>query len=344
MKKYGIDISAHNGNIDFNKLKEQVDFIILRATWGTNTDSRFEEYYRECKAHGIPVGAYCYSYSLEAQTGIEEANYILNLIRGKQFEYPIYIDMEDADNYKANHGMPSNATLTAICNNFCETVEKAGCYAGVYASQSWFNNQIKGVTKYDKWIANWGTDNGAEQKDLSDICGMLQYTSNKYIIGKRFDGNVSYIDYPAIIKKKGLNGYGGGVQPVPVPAPIDKLKVGDRVRILTAKNYKYYVADAVEKIYGMVQIREDLNAGGADKFTWKDNGIPERFVDIVNSNGKKVWNSDFIHVKKGSKFVFNRSFTISKTAADSGTKYYQLDAGLGDDYKFWVVGTYLYKI
>ena len=50
------------------------------------------------------------------------------------------------------------------------------------------------------------------------------------------------------------------------------------------------------------------------------------------------------HVKKGSKFVFNRSFTISKTATDSGTKYYQLDAGLGDDYKFWVVGTYLYKI
>lgn len=344
MKKYGIDISAHNGNIDFNKLKEQVDFIILRATWGTNTDSRFEEYYKECKAHNIPVGAYCYSYSLEAQTGIEEANYILNLIRGKQFEYPIYIDMEDADNYKRNHGMPSNATLTAICNNFCETVEKAGCYAGVYASQSWFNNQIKGITKYDKWIANWGTDNGAEQKDLSDICGMLQYTSNKYIIGKRFDGNVSYIDYPAIIKKKGLNGYGGKVQPVPVPAPIDKLKVGDRVRILTAKNYKYYVADAVEKIYGMVQIREDLNAGGADKFTWKDNGIPEKFVDIVNSNGKKVWNSDFIHVKKGSKFVFNRSFTISKTATDSGTKYYQLDAGLGDDYKFWVVGTYLYKI
>ena len=126
MKKYGIDISAHNGNIDFNKLKEQVDFIILRATWGTNTDSRFEEYYRECKAHGIPVGAYCYSYSLEAQTGIEEANYILNLIRGKQFEYPIYIDMEDADNYKRNHGMPSNTTLTAICNNFCDVIEKNG--------------------------------------------------------------------------------------------------------------------------------------------------------------------------------------------------------------------------
>ena len=344
MKKYGIDISAHNGNIDFNKLKEQVDFVILRATWGTNTDSRFEEYYRECKAHNIPVGAYCYSYSLDAQTGIEEANYILNLIKGKQFEYPIYIDMEDADNYKANHGMPSNATLTAICNNFCETVEKAGCYAGVYASQSWFNNQIKGVTKYDKWIANWGTNDGTEQKDLSKICEMLQYTSEKYIISKRFDGNVSYVDYPAIIKSKGLNGFGGGYQPIPVPTPSTKINVGDNVRIGTAGNYKYYVADDVQKIYGIVQVREDLNAGGASRFSWKDNGIPEKFVDIVNSNGKKVWNSDLIHMKKGYKFVFNRAFRISKTATDAGMKYYQLDAGMGDKYKFWVVGTYLYKV
>ena len=344
MKKYGIDISAHNGNIDFNKLKEQVDFIILRATWGTNTDSRFEEYYRECKAHGIPVGAYCYSYSLEAQTGIEEANYILNLIRGKQFEYPIYIDMEDADNYKRNHGMPSNTTLTAICNNFCDVIEKNGYYAGVYASQSWFNNQIKGITKYDKWIANWGTDDGTEQKDLSKLCELYQYTSEKYIIGKRFDGNVAYVDYPSIIKSKGLNGYGNQPQPVPISTPIKTLKVGDKVRICTASNYNYYVADDVKKIYGIWQVREDLNAGGESRFEWKNNGIPEKFVDIVNSNGKKVWNSDFIHVKKGSKFVFNRSFTISKTATDSGTKYYQLDTGLGDDYKFWVVGTYLYKV
>lgn len=344
MKKYGIDISAHNGNIDFNALSKQVDFIILRATWGTNTDSRFEEYYRECKAHNIPVGAYCYSYSLDAQTGIEEANYILNLIKGKQFEYPIYIDMEDEDNYKANHGMPSNATLTAICNNFCETVEKAGCYAGVYASQSWFNNQIKGVTKYDKWIANWGTNDGTEQKDLSKICEMLQYTSEKYIISKRFDGNVSYVDYPAIIKSKGLNGYGNQPQPVPIQKPTETLKVGDKVRIGTAGNYNYYVADDVQKIYGMYQVREDLNAGGENRFSWKDNGIPEKFVDIVNSNGKKTWNSDLIHMKKGYKFVFNRTFRISKITLSRGTPYYQLDAGLGDKYKFWVVGTYLYKV
>lgn len=141
-----------------------------------------------------------------------------------------------------------------------------------------------------------------------------------------------------------LNGGEPSPTPTPDPGPAEAFKKGDRVKINTAGHFPYYVADDVKKIYGIWQVREDLNAGGESRFEWKDNGIPEKFVDITNQYGKKVWNSDFIHVKKGSKFVFNRSFTISKTATDSGTKYYQLDAGLGDDYKFWVVGTYLYKI
>ena len=58
MSKYGIDISHHQGYIDFSKLKDMVDFIIIRAGYGTNRDTRFEEYYRECKKYNIPVGCY----------------------------------------------------------------------------------------------------------------------------------------------------------------------------------------------------------------------------------------------------------------------------------------------
>ena len=137
---------------------------------------------------------------------------------------------------------------------------------------------------------------------------------------------------------------GGEPSPTPDPTPAGAFKKGDRVRINTAGHFPYYIADDVKKIYGMYQVREDLNAGGENRFSWKDNGIPEKFVDIVNANGKKVWNSDLIHMKKGYKFVFNRAFRISKTATDAGMKYYQLDAGIGDKYKFWVVGTYLYKV
>lgn len=141
-----------------------------------------------------------------------------------------------------------------------------------------------------------------------------------------------------------LNGGEPSPTPTPDPGPAEAFKKGDRVRINTAGHFPYYIADDVQKIFGLWQVREDLNAGGEARFAWKDNGIPEKFVDIVNANGKKVWNSDLIHMKKGYKFVFNRAFTISKTATDAGMKYYQLDAGLGDKYKFWVVGTYLYRV
>lgn len=335
MRKYGIDISRHQGKLDFSILKNEVDFIILRAAYGTNTDSRFEEYYRECKKYDIPVGCYLYSYSLDVETAKEEARYLLNLIKDKKFEYPIYIDMEDADGYKEQHGMPSNQELNDMCNNFCNIIESNGYYASVYASQYWFETKLTGIKKYDKWIANWGTNDGTVQKDLSNLCGMLQYTSKKYINGKYLDGNVAYLDYPTIIKNKGLNGYSNIVI---------ELKVGDRVRINTPDVYKYYVADAVKKIYGLYQVREDLNAGGKAMFSWRDNGIPEKFVDIVDKNGKKVKNSDYIHVKKGDRFIFNRSFIISKITYDRGIKYYQMDADYGNNYKFWVVGNYLKKI
>lgn len=336
MRKYGIDISSHQGKIDFSSLKNEVDFVILRAAWGTNTDTMFEYNYNECKKYSIPVGCYLYSYSLDTKTAIEEAKYLLKLISGKRFEYPIYIDMEDADGYKDKYGMPSNQELNDMCNNFCNIIESNGYYAAVYASQYWFNTKLTGIKKYDKWIANWGTNDGTVQKDLSGLCGMLQYTSKKNINGMYLDGDVAYLDYPKIIKDKGLNGYGNYVVP--------ELSVGDKVKISTPDVYKYYVADQVKKIYGLYQVREDLNAGGTSMFSWRDNGIPEKFVDIVNSNGKKVWNSDFIHVKKGDKFVFNRSFTISKITIDRNIKYYQMDSGLGNKYKFWVVGDYLYRI
>ena len=338
--KYGIDISSHQGKLDFSKLKNEVDFIILRAAWGTNTDSRFEEYYNECIKYNIPVGAYLYSYSLDVETSFEEANYMVNLIKGKVFDYPIYIDMEDGDNYKYNNGMPSNEILTKICNNFCDILENNGYYVGVYASQSWFDKKLN-ITKYDKWIANWGTNDGTVQKDLSNLCGMYQYTSKKKILDRKLDGDISYKDYPKIMKDKKLNGYNDYKPDKP---GYDELGVGDTVWINTPYHYKYYVADDVLKIYRIYQVREDWNAGGSMLFSWKDNGIPEKFVDIVNSSGKKVWNSDFIHIKKGNKFKFNRSFTISRITIDKGIKYYQMDSGLGNKYRFWVVGNFLSKV
>ena len=101
MKEYGLDLSKHNGTIDFDEIKKNNSFVILRAGYGTSTkDPKFEEYYKQAKAAGLKVGAYWYSYALNVNDAKTEAKKCLEVIKGKQFEYPIYIDMEDADGYK----------------------------------------------------------------------------------------------------------------------------------------------------------------------------------------------------------------------------------------------------
>lgn len=210
MEEYGLDLSVHNGSLDFDAIKNAGHtFVILRAGYGTSTkDSKFDEYYAAAKKVGLKVGAYWYSYALNVDGAKTEAKKMLEVIRGKTFEFPIYIDMEDADGYKKKNGMPSNSMLCSICNTFCEYIESKGYYVGIYASESWFNNQLKNVSKaYDKWVANWGkTNDGTMQVDKSGAYNLHQYTSNYYLDGKRFDRNISYLDYANVIKKAGLNG------------------------------------------------------------------------------------------------------------------------------------------
>lgn len=222
MAVYGLDLSVHNGDLDFNAIKAAGhDFVILRAGFGSQAsqkDKNFEKYYAAAKAAGLKVGAYHYSYALTAEQAVAEAKTFLDFIKGKTFEYPVFIDMEDADGYKRKHGMPSNDTLCKICENFCNYVQASGYYVGVYASESWFHNQLAGMSRaYDLWVANWGKNTGSLTADLSGSYHLHQYTSEYRFAGKRFDKNVCYVDYPSIIASAGLNGLSGAT-PTPAPA------------------------------------------------------------------------------------------------------------------------------
>lgn len=219
---YGLDLSNHNGTVDFNAIKNAGNsFVILRAGYGKTTsqkDKRFEEYYAGAKAAGLDVGAYWYSYALNTSDAQKEADACLAVIAGKQFEYPIYIDMEDADGYKSKHGMPSNATLVAICEAFCADLEAAGYYVGIYASASWFRNQLAGLSgKYDRWIAAWGDNNGwLDDAEARTDVRLQQFTSNYTQLGVRLDRNVNWgTDYPGIMKANGLNGFSAGSADTP---------------------------------------------------------------------------------------------------------------------------------
>ena len=231
----------------------------------------------------------------------------------------------DRNNFSCGDGAKGTGNRKSIAIEICYS--KSGGARYVQAEENCVQLVATLLKKY-----GFGVDRVKKHQDWSG-----KYCPHRILAENRWESFKDRI-------RVALNGGEPSPTPTPDPTPAGAFKKGDRVRINTAGHFPYYIADDVKKIYGIYQVREDLNAGGENRFAWKDNGIPEKFVDIVNANGKKVWNSDLIHMKKGYKFVFNRAFTISKTATDAGMKYYQLDTGLGDKYKFWVVGTYLYKV
>ena len=171
----GIDISTHNGKINLEPYKDQ--FVIIRAGYGTHhVDDLAFRNMDECERLGIPYGVYWYSYALNVEEAKIEAKACLNTIKGRNISVGVWFDMEDADGYKNMYHKINANLITDMCNSFCEAIEAAGYYAGIYSSKDWFNRFIK-CPKYDKWVASWGSDYGELQTDTSDMGSIQQYTT-----------------------------------------------------------------------------------------------------------------------------------------------------------------------
>lgn len=173
VKGYGIDISEHNSSdIDLS----QYDFVIIRASYGEYTDKKFGYFADKCEQLKIPYGVYCYDYALNDEQARAEAEYICNLVKGRNIQMGIWFDMEDADAYKKKAGVLTKERCSFSCKVFCDYVSAQGYYTGVYTSTSWLGTFVE--TTYPIWIANWGTNNGEIQSDQSSVGVMHQYSAN----------------------------------------------------------------------------------------------------------------------------------------------------------------------
>jgi len=203
----GIDVSKHNGRIDWQKVKASgVDFVIIRAGYGrelSQKDPLFEDNYRGAKAAGLKVGAYWYSYATTGEDAIKEARTFLQVVKGKQFEFPLYYDIEEKNQMTA-----ANILITAFCNE----IEKAGYFAGFYANRSTVQNYVSQATreKYSLWIAEW---NPVQHVSAP----MWQRSAAERVNGidGYVDADISHMDFEAIIKARGLNGYEAEQTPEP---------------------------------------------------------------------------------------------------------------------------------
>lgn len=141
----GIDVSKWQGNIDWNKVKKQIAFAIVRAGFGnlaSQKDSFFEANYKNAKSAGVPIGCYWYSYAKDPDDARKEADAFLEVVKGKKFEYPIYYDIEESDVLKLGE-----EKVSAIAKAFLEKVEKAGYWVGLYMSASYLNSVISADIK-----------------------------------------------------------------------------------------------------------------------------------------------------------------------------------------------------
>lgn len=207
----GIDVSKHNGRIDWDAVKNsgKVEFAILRAGLGrvaSQKDKQFERNYSECKRLDIPIGAYWYSYAMSPAEARQEAKAFLEVIKGKAFEYPVYFDIEEDKQLKL--GKKAVSDMIAA---FCETLEDAGYFVGVYTSRSSFQNYVDNACKtaYTSWAAEWG-----DKLHYTDPADMWQKSDKGIIPGiqGRVDLNECYRDFPSIVKRLGKNGFAKPVE------------------------------------------------------------------------------------------------------------------------------------
>lgn len=202
----GIDISMHNGNVNMQKVKDAgYSFAMIRDGYGdlisfpTQKDPTFERNYKNAKAAGVGVGAYHYLYATTPEGARREAQGFLNSLSGKQFDYPVALDIEESEQYKL-----SNATVEAIVKAFMDVIEKAGYYCLLYSYQNFLEVKMSASfrAKYDVWCANI-------IRKPSIAYGVWQYSFTGSVPGCVGDVDLDQTenDYPKIIKSGGFNGY-----------------------------------------------------------------------------------------------------------------------------------------
>ena len=266
----GIDISEWQGsNFNFTALKNcGYDYVILRCATGyqsaTYVDPTFESNYTRAKAAGLGVGVYYYSYASTVAGVQKEMNHLLGVIKGKQFEYPVYFDFENGT-VKSNISS-SVTTAKSLCYTALDAIAEAGFLAGLYGYAGWFDPGYNGwfasgvaeiAEKYDVWIANYYNPTSqtssawdhTKSTAYPTTYGMYQYSSaNNDVIranvynSDSLDLNVCYKDYPAIVKKYGFSGYAAeGTLTTKDYVPYGETSTASWSAVANAASYKYSV-------------------------------------------------------------------------------------------------------
>lgn len=204
-KIFIIDVSHHQGVIDWEKVKPKIGGAIINCGYGNDTaaqdDKQFRRNLAECERLGIPHGVYLYSYARTTVQAKSELAHILRLIKGHTFQLPIFLDVEEDG---------TQTFAATACRIVCDGLKAAGYTPGVYANLSWWNGCLRNVTAYPRWVAQW-----------SNKCTYIgEYIMWQYTETGRIDGVSGYVD---------CNYYYGTIGKAETPKPIAVKKSVDEI-------------------------------------------------------------------------------------------------------------------
>lgn len=280
----GIDVSVHNGTIDWAKVKAAgVNFAIIRCGYGKNLTSQDDKQWKrnvsECERLGIPYGVYLYSYAISVDRAKDEAEHVLRLLKdcGNNLKYPVYFDLEESA-YEYAKQAP---LLSEMAFAFCSIISEAGYTPGVYANTNWFNNFLTEPVfdAWPRWVAQY--NRVCEYKKGSNTNGvyqMWQCTSSGEVDG--IDGNKGKVD---------LN------------------------YVLGNTNGKLASASGLQMVEGKLYLREE---NGANKTGWQNYGNRTYYF---GGNGAAVVGNQTID---GTTYSFNLAGALEGVWVKSGGAWY----------------------
>jgi len=199
----GIDVSEHQGVIDWDKVKGQIDYAIIRVGYGKNNiDKQFIRNISECNRLGIPCGAYWFSYALNAEMAKAEATYCIAALKPYKITYPVCFDYEyDSADYATKKGVTLAPPLVqSMATVFLSEIEAAGYFAANYANPDYIGKYFGADLhkRFALWLASW-------PKTVSDpakppqSCMMWQWGGAQYDgINGDVDSNYCYQAFPIV--------------------------------------------------------------------------------------------------------------------------------------------------
>ena len=261
LKIKGIDISRAQEKFDFDAaVKAGVKFIIIRAGIRTDEDSYFRRNLSECLKRNIPYGLYWYFEATSDDAFKAELAACKKAVKGLKPAYPIFFDAEE----QAQIDKLTTAQRTDMALKFCSEMTAIGLPSGIYANPSWMQHYYDSdrLADIDIWVAHW---TGSPDIPSSFNCGQTMWQWGVDTVGgKNVDGDICFVDYPAITAKWYRENCGDKAdKPEKPDKPTNLFKKGDSVRVKRGARFTNGV-EPYSYVYDTVYTVQQVSASGKE--------------------------------------------------------------------------------